>query len=332
MRLGGRWLRGGLVLVAVAGILSAPLPVEAQQAGRVWRIGYLSMGSPDVDRLWVAAFQRGLRELGYLEGQNTVLEQRHASGRSEAVPGLVAELVRLKVEVLVIWGDVAMRAAREGAAGTPIVMAVHPDPVGAGLVASLARPGGQVTGLSDFHGGTITKRIELLKEVLPGTNRVAVLFNPTYPAAARQLANIRADAQALGVTVLPVEARGDEGIAAAFAAMGRERPGGLLIIPDPTFTARGRIAELAIKSRLPSIATVRQWAEAGILMSYGSSFPHLWHRAATYVDKILKGARPAELPVEQATRFELTVNVRTARALGLSVPPALLLRADEVFE
>jgi putative ABC transport system substrate-binding protein len=320
------------LLLALGTLGACPGPGEAQPAERTWRIGYLSMGSPDVDQAWVAAFRRGLHELGYVEGRNMVVEHRHAAGRSEALPGLLADLVRLKVAVLVVWGDVAMQAAREVAPRLPIVMAVHPDPVGAGLVASLARPGGQVTGLSDYHGGTITKRIELLKEVLPGTTKVAVLFNPGYPAASRQLAGIQADAQVLGVTLVAVEARGDAGVSQAFTAIARERAGGLLIIPDPTFTARRRIADLAIRNRLSSVSTVRQWAEAGVLMSYGTSFTHLWHRAATYVDKILKGAQPGDLPVEQATKFELVINLRTARALGLTVPPALLLRADEVIE
>ena len=324
--------RRRFLLTSLAGAVAAALAAEAQQKGKMWRIGYLSMGSPDIDKAWVAAFQRGLRELGYIEGEHILIEQRHAGGRSEAIPELAAGLVRLKVDVIVVWGDSAMRATKQATNTIPIVMAVHPDPVAAGLVASLAHPGGQVTGLSDFHAGTVTKRLELLKQVVPATSRIAVLVNPNYPAALMQLKSIQADAPAMGVRILVVEAKGDQEIDRAFATIGTERPSALLIVPDPTFTKRRRIAELAVEHRVPSMSTIRQWAEAGILMSYGTSFTHLWHRAATYVDKILKGAKPADLPVEQPTKFEFVINLKTAKALGLTIPPSLLARADQVIE
>jgi putative tryptophan/tyrosine transport system substrate-binding protein len=316
----------------VGGLLAAPLASEGQAKEKLWRIAYLSMASPDIDRAWMVEFRRGLRELGYIEGEHIVIEQRHAGGRAATVPELAEGLVRLKPDVIVVWGDPAMHAIRQASRTIPIVMAVHPDPVGAGLAASLSHPGGQVTGLSDFHAGTVTKRLEFLKEVAPAAFRIAVLMNPSYPPAVRQLESIQADAPALGMSLVVIKAIGDHDVDGAFATIGKDRPGALLIIPDPTFTRRRRIAELALKSRLPSITTVRQWAEAGILMSYGTSFPHLWHRAATYVDKILKGAKPADLPIEQPTKFELVINLKTAKALGLTIPPSLMARADHVIE
>jgi len=324
------WRKIAAALAVV--VLALPLVAEAQQAGKVWRIGYLSGASPDVDRAWVAALQDELRKLGYVEGANAVIEKRHAAGRSERLPELVAELVRLKVDVFVVWGDPAVRAISKATTTIPIVLAVHADPVGAGFAASLARPGGQVTGLSDFHSGTVTKRVELLKEAVPAVTRVAVLFNPEYATTVNQFKSIQAAEPALGVTVIAMEARNDEEIEGAFGRIGRERPGALVILPQPSFTARRRMADLAIKHRLPSVATVRQWAEAGVMMSYGASFVDLWRRAATYVDKILKGAKPADLPIEQPTKFELVINMKTAKALGITIPPSLLLRADYVIE
>jgi putative tryptophan/tyrosine transport system substrate-binding protein len=311
--------------------LSAPLAGEAQH-GKMWRVGYLSMGSAEIDRAWVAAFRRELHELGYVEGRTIIVEQRHADGRIDALPDLAAQLVSLNIVVVVVWGDRAVVAVKEASSSLPIVMAVHPDPVGAGLANSLARPGGRVTGLSDYHGDTVTKRLELLKQIVPSASRVGVFLNPTYPPAVRQLRDIKAAAPLLGVTAFPIEAKGDEEIERAFSALSIPRPGALLIIPDPGFTARTKIAELAIKSRLATVSTVRQWADAGILMSYGANFVELWRRSATYVDKILKGAKPGDLPIEQPTQFELTINLKTAKALGLTIPPSILARADQVIE
>jgi ABC-type uncharacterized transport system substrate-binding protein len=323
-------------LLSLALVLVAPLTVEAQQAAKVHRIGYLSLATAEVDKGWVAAFRQGLRELGYVEGQTILIEQRHAAGRPDRLAGLAAELVRLKVDVVVVYGGVrAVQAVKQATSTIPIVLAVSADPVGQGLVASLARPGGQVTGLSDFHGSLVPKRLELLKDLAPSASRIALLLNPANPGSVLQARDIRAAAPAVGVTVFSVEVRGPapEDFDQAFAAIGKERPDALLLIPDATFVDRQKyIAELAVKHRLPSIGTFRQYAESGFLMSYGANFADLWRRAATYVDKILKGARPGDLPIEQASTFELVINLKTARALGLTIPSSLLLRADHVIE
>jgi putative ABC transport system substrate-binding protein len=325
----------GLTMLVAPSILSAP--AQAEQGGRLRRIGYLSLASTDVDKDWVAAFREGLRELGYVEGKGIVIEQRHAAGRPERLPGLAAELARLNVDVVVVYGGArAVQAVqRASVRAIPIVLTVSADPVGQGLATNLARPGGQVTGLSDFHGSLVPKRLELLKDVAPAASRIAVLLNPANPGALLQLKDVRAAALTLGVTVVAVELKGsgpadfDE----AFAAIARERSDALLLVPDSTFVDRQRqIAELAIKHRLPAISTVRQYAENGLLMSYGTNFADLWRRAAAYVAKILEGANPGDLPIEQASKFELLINLRTARSLGLTIPPALLVRVDEVIE
>jgi ABC-type uncharacterized transport system substrate-binding protein len=324
----------GLAVILTLSLTLAPLAADAQEAAKVWRIGYLSLQRAEGDKSWVAAFRQGLRELGYVEGQNVVIEQRHAAGRSERLPELASELVRLEVDVLVVYGLWALIGAGWKAPSTlPIVFTVSADPVGEGLVTSLARPGGNVTGLSDSHAELVPKRLELLKEVVPSAVRVGVLFNPAR--SARQFETAQAAASALRLTVLPVEVKGREpdDVDRAFAAMGQQRPGGLLVIGDPTVSVhRGRIAELAVKARLPTISTVREWAEAGLLMAYGTNFHELWRRTATYVAKILKGAKPADLPVEQPTKFELVINLKTAKALGLTIPPSVLGRADHVIE
>ncbi len=323
-------------LVRMVPVLVAPLAVEAQPTAKVRRIGYLSLAAAEVDKGWVAAFRQGLRELGYVEGQTIVIEQRHAAGRPDRLSGLAAELVRLKVDVFVVYGGVrAVQAVQQASSTIPIVLAVSADPVGQGLVASLARPGGQVTGLSDFHGSLVPKRLELLKDLAPSASRIALLLNPANPGALLQAKDIRAAAPAVGVTVFSVEVRGSapDDFDQAFAVIGKERPDALLLIPDATFVDRQRhIAELAIRHRLPAIGTLRQYAESGFLMSYGANFSDLWRRAARYVDKILKGAKPGDIPIEQASKFELVINLKTAKALGLTIPPSLLLRADQVIE
>jgi putative ABC transport system substrate-binding protein len=321
------------------GLLAAPLASEAQPAGKVVRIGYLSLqreDGRDGDQSWVAAFRKRLRDLGYVEGRNVAIEQRHAAGRADRLPELASELVRLKLNVLVVFGLSALIDAGWKAPDTlPIVFTIDPDPVGRGLVASLARPGGNVTGLSDAHADLVPKRLELLKEAAPSAVRVGVLFNPASSLGPAQLKTAQAAAPALGMTVLPVEVRGRgrQDIDRAFETMGKERFTGLLILGDPTVGVhRSRIVELAVKSRLPAVSTLREWAEAGLLMSYGTNFHDLWRRAATYVDKIVKGAKPGDLPVEQPTKFDLLINLKTAKALGLTIPSSLLLRADQVIE
>jgi putative tryptophan/tyrosine transport system substrate-binding protein len=325
---------GAIALLLI--LLAAPLPPEAQPQGKMHRIGYLSLQRVEGDKNWVAAFRQGLRDLGYVEGENIVIHQRHAAGRSERLSPLASELIALKVDVLVVYGLWAlMEAGWKPPATLPIVFTVDADPVGKGLVGSLARPGGNITGLSDAHADLIPKRLQLLKEIVPSAARVGVLLNPDNQASVTQLKTAQAAAPALGLTVLPIEVkgRGRDDVDRAFAAMGKEDLGALLIIGDPTVSVhRSRITELAVKTRLPAISTVREWAETGLLMAYGTSFQELWRRAATYVDKILKGAKPGDLPVEQPTKFDLVINLKTARAMSLTIPPSVMLRADHIVE
>jgi putative ABC transport system substrate-binding protein len=321
-------------IVGGIGAFTAPIAAEAQQAGRPWRIGYLSVVSVETDKSWVAAFRDGLRGLGYREGDNIILEQRHASQQLDRLPELAADLVRLRVDVIVANGTPAILAARNTQKDLPIVITVNADPVGAGLVASLARPGGNITGNADGHADLGPKRLELLKAAVPSASRIAVVWNPATPQAARQFENVQGAAPALGVTVLPFEVGGPGDIDRLFANISTARARAVFIIPDQSWSQghETRIATLAIKSRLPGSGTVREYAVSGMLMSYGADFHDLWRRAAAYVDKILKGARPAELPVEHPTKFELIINLKTAKALGLTIPPSLLLRADQVIE
>jgi ABC-type uncharacterized transport system substrate-binding protein len=324
-------------LASVTSVLAVPAAVGAQQAGGVWRIGYLSLVSQRLEqsRRWIAAFQDGLRSAGYVEGRNAILEQRYAAGHVERLPALAAELVALKVNVLVAAPAGSARAAKQVTSTVPIVFMGEPDPVGTGLVASLARPGGNVTGLADAHADLIPKRLELLKEVTAPGARVGALWNPANPSTAPQLKSAQIASGALGLTLVPVDVKGPErnDVDLAFAAIGAARLGGLLVIPDPTLgNHRTRIAELSIKHRLPTSGTHRGWAEGGLLMSYGSDFIDMFRRGATIVDKILKGTKPADLPVEQPTKFELVVNLKTAKALGLTIPASLLSRVDQVLE
>jgi putative ABC transport system substrate-binding protein len=320
-------------LASVLVLLAVPLAIEAQQAGKLWRVGYLSSSSAERERARVAAFHQGLRELGYLEGKNIVLEPRYAGGDFDRLPELAAELVRHKVDVFVVAGAPAAHAAKKASSVTPIVMTAIADPVGMGLVASLARPGGSITGLSDFNAGVVAKRLELLREVVPSVSRVAVLLNPTNPSNPPQLKLTQAAAATLAVTLLAFEAKRADEIDRAFAAIKTERPGALIVIGDPMLGShRKRIVELSNQNRLPAIYWIREFADAGGLMSYGANFDDLWRRAATYVDKILKGANPGDLPVEQPTKFELVINMKVAKALGLTMPQSLLLRADEVIQ
>jgi putative ABC transport system substrate-binding protein len=323
-----------VVCFALCALLFAiGFPAAAQQTKKVPRIGFLMSSSAERTKSRRAAFQQGLRELGYLEGKNIAIEQRYAAGKFEMLPELAAELVRLKVDLLVAEGAPAAHAAKNATSVIPIVMGNAADPVGTGLVASLARPGGNITGLSDFNLGVVTKRLELLKEVVPSASRVAVLLNPTNPTNPLQLKEIQAAAPALGATLLPLEAKEPDDIDRAFAAIRKERPGALIVIGDPMLGSNAtRIAELAVKSRLPAIYGTQPNVDAGGLMSYGTNFDDLYHRAASYVDKILKGAKPADLPVEQPTKFELVINLKTAKQIGLTIPPNVLARADRVIK
>ncbi|MGH7264982.1 MAG: ABC transporter substrate-binding protein [Candidatus Rokuibacteriota bacterium] len=309
------------------------LPASAQlQPKQAPRIGYLTTRSVEFEERWLAVFRQGLKELGYVEGENIIIEERYAAGQVEKLPGLATDLVRLGVDVLVAASSTSAHAAKKATSTMPIVM-VSADPVAHGLVASLARPGGNLTGLSDFHPGLVTKRLELLKEVVPSVTRVAVLWNPANLSNARELKDLQTAAPALGLTLLSLEVGRSEDIDRTFTTIEKERPGGLLLLGDPVISPpMRRIAAFAVKRRIPASYTVREWTEAGGLMSYGTSFAELYRRAATFVDKILKGARPTDLPIEQPTRFELVINLKTARALGLTIPRLVLTRADDVVQ
>ena len=319
------------IALTLAGAL--PRAIHAQQSQKIARIGYLSATSPATDGSWMGAFEQGLKDLGYVEGKNIVIERRHASGQPQKIDQLAAELIGLKPEVIVTYGGI--EAIKKLSTTVPIVMTVHADPVRTGIITSLARPGGQVTGLSDLHGDLAPKRLELLKEASPSIARVAVLFNPAAPVSGSgQLKDLANAAPQLGLSLLQFPVTTAEDIDRAFAAMSKERIGGITMIGDAVVLGlnRRRIIDLVLKHRLPAIGTVRAWAESGLLMSYGTDFHELWRRAATYVDKILKGAKPADLPVEQPTRFELVVNMKTAKALGITFPQTILVRAERVIQ
>ena len=321
----------GLAVVLTLGLSLAPVTADGQQAEKVWRIGFMSPYSAEYDKSNLAGLKQGLRDLGYVEGQNIVLEQRYADGQLARLPELASELIRLKVDVLVAHGSTVVHAGK--ASNTiPIVMIANPDPVGLGLVASLARPGGNVTGLSDLHTELGVKRLELLKEMVPSVSRVAVLWNAGVAAHPRQLQDAQAAASTLRLVVVPVEIRRPDDIDAAFTKIKGERLQAISVLGGAATIHVRRVAQLAVKNGIPMITTTRRGAESGSLMSYGADFPDLYRRAATYIDKILKGAKPADLPIEQPTKFELVINLKTAKALGLTIPQTLLLRADHVIE
>ena len=321
----------GLAIWAV--LLALSFPAGAQQAKKIPRIGFLASVSASSDADRIEVFRQGLRELGYVEGQNVTIEYRWADGKFEQLPDLAAELVRLKVDVIVAVVTQASLAAKKATGTIPIVMVGVSDPVGSGLVASLARPGTNITGTSSMTAEIIGKLLELLKETLPKISRVAALWNPANPVfQALQLRETEVAARALGVQLRILEARGPDEIDGAFAAMVKERAKALLILGDPVFTShRKRIADLAAKYRLPAVSGTREYVEAGGLMAYGPSFPDMHRRAATYVDKILKGTKPADLPVEQPKKFEFIINLKAAKQIRLTIPPNVLARADKVI-
>jgi putative ABC transport system substrate-binding protein len=321
--------KSAAILVLLVGFAAM---ADAQQPKKVPRIGFLASSTAERAKSRLAAFQQELRELGYVEGKNTIVEYRYAEGKFERLPELAAELVRLKVDILIAEGAPAAHAAKNATTVIPIVMGNAADPVGTGLVASLARPGGNITGLSDFNLAVVTKRLELLKEVVPSASRVAVLLNPANPTNPLQLKEIQAAAPALGVTLLPLEVKGADDIDRAFTAVTKERPGALIVIGDPMIGShQRRISELVVKNRLPAIYSSRLSTDAGGLMSYGTNFDDLYRRAAYYVDKILKGRKPADLPVEQPIKFELVINLKAAKQIGVTIPPNVLARADRVI-
>jgi putative ABC transport system substrate-binding protein len=321
-------------LVSLAGgLLAAPLAAEAQPAGKVPRMGFLSPTSPSSDAGRLAAFREGLRELGYVEGQNIAIESRWAEGNYDRLPGLAADLVRLKVDVIVTYGTPASHAAKRATGSIPIVMAGAIDPVASGLFTSVARPGGNLTGLSLMAPELVGKQLEILKDVVPKVSRVALLGNPANGGNAPQVRHAQDAARALGMRLQPLKARGPSEIDTAFAAMTNERAGAVIVLVDAMLLDhRTRIADLAARRRLPAVYGLSDHAEAGGLMAYGPNRLDMFRRAATYVDKILKGAKPGDLPVEQPTKFALVINLKTAKAVGLTIPKSLLLRADEVIQ
>jgi putative ABC transport system substrate-binding protein len=323
-----------LSLVLAISILAAALAAHAQPTGKVYRIGYLSSGSATASARYVEPFRAGLRELGWVEGQNIVIDYRFAEGRFDRLPALAAELVRLKVDVIAAGPTPPAVAAKNATGAIPIVMMGAAEPVELGLIASLARPGGNVTGLAwSVNLEIVGKGVELLKETVPKVRRVAVLANPANPGNVLAVRDVKAAARSSGVQLQLLEARGPGDFDGAFAAMTKQRVEALLVVPDSTLSLhRARLAELAATNRLPSMHGLREEVEAGGLMSYGPSLVATRRRAAFFVDKILKGAKPADLPVGQPTTFELVINLKTAKALGLTIPQSLLVRADQVIE
>jgi putative tryptophan/tyrosine transport system substrate-binding protein len=314
-------------------LLAAPLVAEAQQAGKVPRIGYLGANPPSANVARIEAFRQGLRELGYVEGKNIIIEWRSAEGALDHLPALAAELVRLKVDVIVTGGSPTTRAAKDATVTIPIVMAQDGDPVGNGFVASLARPGGNITGLSSLFSELGGKRLELLKEIIPRLSHVAVLGTSTNPANAPQLRETELAAGVVGVKLQYLDVLDPKDIETAFRAASNARADAVLVLVSVVFNSqRKQMADLAVKSRLPAIYGQQEFVEAGGLMTYNVSTADLWRRSATYVDKILKGRKPADLPVEQPTKFELIINLTAAKQIGLTIPPSLLARADQVIE
>jgi putative ABC transport system substrate-binding protein len=316
------------------GLLAAPLAAEAQQAGRVYRIGLLDYSAPDPARqAWWIVFRQRMRELGYVEGQNVTFEPRWAQGEDDRLPKLAAELVGLKVDLIVTGGSNAAIAVKRATSTIPIVMASGSDPVAVGLVASLQQPGGNVTGMTSINSELAAKRLELLRIVTPRASGIAILWDERNPASRLAVHETEAAAKTAGLTIHSVPARSPAGLEAAFATVVRDRAGALITVASPLlFSHRKRLAELAVKHRLPTLGGSREYVEAGGLASYGTDYPDLFRRAATFVDKILKGAKPGDLPVEQPTKFELVINLKTAKALGLTIPQSLLGRADEVIQ
>jgi ABC-type uncharacterized transport system substrate-binding protein len=325
----------GCIVTLTLTTLLAPLLADAQPPARVPRVGLLWLG-PMTDRKRLQdyeAFRQGLRELGYVEGQNLALELRSAEGQPERLPALAAELVHLKVDLIMAVPTIAVQAAKQASNTIPIVMGPIDDPVASGFVASLARPSGNITGLSLMSPEVSAKRLELLQEAVLGLSRVAVLWNSAHLSKVLEWRETQAAAEKLGVTLRSVEVQRRDDFDAAFAAMTEWSPNALIVVGDPlTITHRARIVEFAAKSRLPAMYSFRQFADEGGLMAYGPSFPALFRRVAAFVDKILKGVKPADLPVEQPTTFELVVNLKTAEALGLTLPPSVLFQANEVIK
>jgi len=319
-------------ITVLGGAATWPLAARAQQPAKVAQIGFLGPAPAATYLPRLEALRAGLRDLGYVEGKNIAIEFRWAE-RVEQLPEMAAELVRMKVDIILASSSTYVETARQATKTIPIVFALHADPVGVGHVASLARPGGNITGLSTLLTDLAPKELEILKEALPQTTRIGILWNPTTPSHGPAVRAVEAAGQKLGVQLLLVPARSVEEFDGAFSTMTRERMGSLLVIGSPlAFSQRVPLAELALKHRLPGMFQSRENVEAGGLMSFGVDYNDLHRRAALYIDKILKGVKPADLPVEQASKYELIINLKTANTLGLAIPESLLLRADKVIE
>jgi putative ABC transport system substrate-binding protein len=315
-------------------IVSAPLAAEAQPAGKVWRIGTLTVSPAERASHFIKALEESLRELGYVKGSNVLYEHRFADGRTERLSELAKELTALNVDVIIAGNNASIAAAKQATSVIPIIMTYGIDTIGVGFIASLARPGGNITGLTaDVTADTWGKRLELVKEVAPRASRVAVLWNPDFPGMASALRATEDAAATLGVRLQSVEARRLEDFDPGFTAITSQRPGALLVLADPlVYTRRREIVATAARHRIPAIYAFREATDEGGLMSYGVNIPALYRRAAYFVDRILKGAKPGDLPVEQPTKFELVINLKTAKALGLTIPQSLLIRADQLIE
>ena len=327
--------RRKLLIALGAGVLAAPLGSFAQQQGKIWRVGVLSARRrpASLDSDYYGAFPRRMSELGYVEGRNLIIEWRFADGEYERLPGMAAELVKLKADVILALGPPGAVAAQKATTTIPIVFVVSTDPVAAGLVKSLARPGGNITGLSNLAGDLSPKHLEMLLAMVPKLSRVAILLNPANSAHAAVLKNLQEAAQKAGIKALPVTAQTPTEIETAFSTMHRENAGAVIVALDPLFIQQvPQIAAQATKHRLPSIFANREYAEIGGLMSYGQNQVDIYQRAAGYVDRIFKGGKPGDLPVEQPTKLELLINSKAAKALGLTIPPSLRISADKVIE
>jgi ABC-type uncharacterized transport system substrate-binding protein len=325
--------RESILAVVALGAVAGPIASFAQQQGKVWRVGFLTLNSASLSSTATDAFLKGMRELGYVEGKNLAVEWRFADGKAERLPGMAAELVHFKVDVIVAVASPAIGASQKATATIPIVMASTGDPVASGFVRNLARPGGNITGFSNMGGELGAKLLDLLLVVVPKLSRVGLLVSPTSTTYRAILENVQDAAQKAAVTTLVVEASSPQEIENAFSILVRESVGAVIVGAAPFFTLQKRqIAELALKYRMPSIFGNRAIVEAGGLISYGQHFADNYYRAATYVDKILKGAKPGDLPVEQPVSFELVVNLKTAKAIGVEIPQSILLRADEVIQ
>jgi putative ABC transport system substrate-binding protein len=321
-----------LIVALALGMFSTPAIIEAQQPGKVFRVGYLESGAAAPSAHLFESFRQGLRDLGWVEGQNIAIELRVAEGKYERLRDLAAELVKLQADVIFASSTPAALAAKQATTTVPIVIGRVADPVGSGLVASLAHPGGNITGWTHLGRELRAKYVELIKEAVPGATRIGVLWNPANPIHGPSLENVKTAAQALKVQLRPVGVQDPQELESAFSALAREHGEALVVLPDGMFLAQGtRIIALSARGRLPAMYGMTELTKAGGLMGYGVNLPDMYRHGASFVDRILKGAKPADLPVEQPTKFELVINLKTAKVLGLTIPQSVLVRADEVI-